>query len=72
MPDDRDARIAQLEAEVASLRAENAGLHQREAGTTEILQAIASSTSDLQRVLDLICSNALHLTGGDKVAIDLL
>jgi len=61
MADDRDARIALLEAENAALRAESA-VHvawrsealKRETATSEILRVVASAPSDLQHVLAVV------------------
>ena len=43
MVDDRDVRIAQLEAEFQQARAENAALREQQTASGEILSLIASS-----------------------------
>src|SRR5437016_2581162 len=79
MADDQTPTVERLQAELrrlqerlAATEAENAVLRQREAATTEILQAIASSTSDVRTVLDAICANAVRLTGSHLLEIALL
>ena len=59
MADDRDARIAQLEADVARLsvelersRDETSTSRAEQAATAEVLRVIASSTADVDRMLD--------------------
>src|SRR5262245_13987573 len=76
MADDRDARIAQLEAENAALRERDSDLrnevqHVRSAlsealaqqtATSEILRAIAASSRDARPVLDDVLESARGLT----------
>jgi signal transduction histidine kinase len=76
MADDRDARIAQLEAENASLRAERAGLVtentvlaaersealEHQSATAEIIRIIATSPTDAQPVLDAVVQTAARLS----------
>src|SRR4051794_18743223 len=73
MADDRDERIAQLEAENAALRADaerrdralTEALEQQTA-TAEILRAIASTPTDLQGVIQEVAHSAMrhsHSTG---------
>ena len=80
MADDRDARIAQLEAENAALRERDAGLvtdaERREtalrdqlAATAEVLRVIASAPTHAQDVLDKIVATAARLCLADGVAI---
>jgi GAF domain-containing protein len=58
MADDRDARIAQLEAELTSAREEQAAL-------AEILRVIASSPTNLETVLIPLVESAIRLCGAE-------
>jgi GAF domain-containing protein len=76
MADDRDARIAQLEAENAALRADNAALvaerssaQDDRATTAEILRVITTSPADAQPVLDAIVQSASRLSDSPRVAL---
>jgi len=76
MADDRDVRIAQLEAEVRRLRdeqaadrAEIAGIRDEQAATAEVLRVIASSPTDLQAALDAVAENAARLCGASDALI---
>src|SRR4051794_16960764 len=51
MADDRDARIAELEAEVAALRQREGTLQGQLTATTDVLHAMASSGHDLHVTL---------------------
>ena len=64
--------LRELQARHSHTLAENAALREREAASTEILQAIASSASDLQTILDTICSSAMRLTGSTQMGVALL
>jgi GAF domain-containing protein len=75
MADDRDARIAQLEAELQALRQREAALagalaesHEQQRVTAEILRVLASSPSDVQSVLDMVVQRAMRLSDS-RVAI---
>src|SRR6476661_2833458 len=75
MADDRDARIAELEAEVACLRdlaeADGDYWHRKDAATADVLHAVATTPADLKRVLDAIGQAAADLGGADRVSIQL-
>src|SRR3954452_18602096 len=75
MADDRDARIARLEAELQEVRAahesdraatgglvrDNAALHQQVTAMADVLRAIASSATSVDHVLTAICETAARL-----------
>src|SRR4051794_7446034 len=75
MADDRDARIAQLEAKVGSLRVANARLVaeatryeraaaealEQQTATAEVLRVIASAPTELEAVLQAILDAAARL-----------
>src|SRR5688572_29663172 len=76
MADDRDARIAELEAELRHCRertelaeTENVFRRQQEAATGEILRAIAAGPTDAAAVLQSIVENAATLTRADHAYI---
>jgi len=83
MADDRDARVAQLEAEVASLRIERDGLAgevrllrpaltealEQQTATADILRIIASSPADAQPVLDAVVESATQLAGSSSTGL---
>src|SRR4051812_20526367 len=73
MAEDRDTRIAQLEAELAAARNREAALHteladarEQQAATAEILRMVASSRFDLTGVLDALATRAYQLCGGSS------
>src|SRR5688572_9434053 len=74
MTDDPYARIAQLEAEVAALRQREAALaserdeaREQQTATAEVLRVIASSPTELERVLETIVAAAGHLLDADSI-----
>ena len=69
MADERDARIAQLEAELGLSRAENRVLHEQQTALGEVLRVIASSPTELARVFETVAERAAHLYGARAVAI---
>jgi signal transduction histidine kinase len=79
MADDRDARIAQLEADVARLSAELARSHEHvataraeQAATASLLRAIASGPANPQSVLQSIVDEAMRLCDVSTVAMSLV
>jgi signal transduction histidine kinase len=79
MADDRDARIAQLQAEVASLRDENRALlaangqaRDEQTATSEILRMVASSRFDLSGVLNRLADRAYRLCGASSARLYLV
>src|SRR4051794_31095068 len=76
MTDDRDARMAQLEAEVASLRADAerrdralAEALEQQTATAEVLGVIASAPTDLERVLQTIVDTAARLCNAQSAIV---
>ena len=70
MADDRDARIAQLEAEQLRQRDERAGGGAGAADRPgEVLRIIASSSDDRDHVLNAIAAAAMRLTDSDATVI---
>src|SRR4051812_2448837 len=61
--DDRDVRIAQLEAELRQLRTEVTAGSARESSLAEVLRLIASSPTDLHRVITTVAETAQRLCG---------
>jgi signal transduction histidine kinase len=65
MTDDRDARIAQLEAELRRVCAEHAAevaaLREQQTATAEVLRMIASSPTDARGVFETIVQTAVRL-----------
>src|SRR5689334_1938414 len=79
MADDRDARIAQLEAENAALREREAEfdaashrLREQQAATADILRMIATSQVDLSRVLGGLAGRAYRLCGASSARVYLV
>jgi signal transduction histidine kinase len=79
MADDRDARIAELEAELRGARAEIDGRDraltealEQQTATAGILRGIATAPADRQPVLDAICVNAMSLSRSKVAQINLL
>jgi len=69
MADDRDARIAQLEAENAVLRRTLAESVEQQTALIDVLRVIASSPTEIQRVLDAIAETAARLCDAKNVGI---
>src|SRR4051794_37431034 len=76
MADDRDARIAQLEAELRQARLQSETLNQslvaadaRESALTEILRTMNATSADIQPVLDAIVRSASHLSDSPDVIL---
>jgi hypothetical protein len=83
MADDRDARIARLEAEFQQLRERHAEeIAQRDTAlaeaveqqtaTAEVLRVIATSPTDLSSVLDAIVSAARRLINAEHASLNQL
>jgi two-component system, NtrC family, sensor kinase len=83
MADERDARIAQLEAELAAVRADRDALAgevhrlrpalaealEQQTATAEVLRVIASSPTNLKSVLDATVASALRVLDVDVAII---
>src|SRR3954471_4020681 len=75
MADDQTPTVEQLQAELRELRVQHAtaltdiaALRTHQSATAEVLRVIASSPTDLQRVLDAIAASAVRLSeAGDAV-----
>ncbi|HZO31341.1 MAG TPA: histidine kinase dimerization/phospho-acceptor domain-containing protein [Chloroflexota bacterium] len=72
MADDRDVRIARLEAELRQSRAENAALREQQTATAEVLRIIAGSPTDLQTVLAAVAEKAVVVCGAEDAHVRLL
>jgi len=71
MADDRDARIAQLEAENAALAAGWSEALEQQTATADVLRIIASSPTDAQPVLSAIVESAARLSRSGYVTLSL-
>src|SRR4051794_4375681 len=69
MAGDRDARIAQLEAELQQIRAELGDTREQQAATADGFRVIAASPTDSQAVLAAIVASATHLCRADDAGI---
>jgi GAF domain-containing protein len=69
MTDDRDARVAEFEAELAALTAERDVALDRQSATAEILHVIATSPTDLQHALQSTAQTALRIVDAHDVGI---
>ena len=76
MADDRDARIAQLEAENAALRLRESSLDkalaealEQRTAADEVLRVIASLVTDPRQVLEMIATSAIKLCGAAGTSI---
>ena len=65
------SRQAVIAVQNAQLFAETKETLEQQTATSEILQAIASSPTEIQPVLDIIAQNAAQLSGWDDVLIDI-
>jgi signal transduction histidine kinase/DNA-binding response OmpR family regulator len=65
------SRQAVIAVQNAHLFAEITETLEQQTATSEILQAIASSPTDIQPVLDIIAQNAAWLSGSDDALIDI-
>ena len=78
MADDRDARIAQLEAELRQARRQIESLSEslmaagaRETALADIARTITSSPADAQPTLDAIVHSAKRLSGSTHAALSI-
>jgi signal transduction histidine kinase len=69
MADDRQARIAELEAEVEALRAERDEAREQQVSMGRILGAIAAFPSDPQPVLETVAATAARLCNAPDAVI---
>jgi signal transduction histidine kinase len=72
MADDRDARIAKLEAELVQRDRALAGALEQQTATAEVLRVIASSPTSLDMVLNTLVQSATRLTDADAADILLI